>query len=577
MQVYLRFWMVLAGLMLFENSNAQPVGSIDSFQSPVNFPIILSANFGEIRSDHFHSGIDIKTQGAGGKHIYAVEEGYVSRISVSPGGFGKAIYLTHPNGLVTVYGHLNRFTDAIEDYVTENQYRQKVFQINLFPENDRFPVRKGELIGLSGNTGSSLGPHLHFEVRDSKTEYPLNPLLYNLNIRDTIEPVIYNIYLYPLTGKSHVEFQTSKKQFPVNSINGDYSLKNKDSIAVGGLIGIGVETNDFLNAARNRCGVFSIEVKVDQVPVFLNEMTEFSFNETRYINSHIDYEEKIRNKKNIHRTFVDPNNQLSIYRILNNRGKLDFTDNNPHEISVIVKDAYKNSSELIFTLVSSWGPGTDIKEKERVYSRVMPFDISNRYEHNGFRIVIPDHSLYDTLFFTYAKSPGKEGIYSEIHHVHNRFTPVHKNFTMYIKPDTFPEGIESKLLVAKLDEEGDFSAIGGEYSDGFVKVRTRSFGKFTIIADTIPPEIKPVTQIQDRDLSGKRQIKFRISDDISGIRSFNGFIDNQWVLFQYDPKNESLFYSFDDARLVKGKEHELVLTVIDNRENISVFNASFFW
>ncbi len=570
--------LLFSAMLLFASRAEAQLNRINaSFGSPVEFPIILSSNYGELRTDHFHSGIDIKTEGVSGKKIVAAESGYVSRISVSPGGFGKALYLSHPNGYSTVYGHLSRFTEELEAYVKKHQYLKKSFQVNLFPKEGEFRFTKGEIIGYSGNTGSSLGPHLHFEVRDSRTENPLNPLLFNFIVEDTIQPVFYNIFLYPLTQDSHVDLKAEKKRLVVSNNNGSFSLKEKNPITVGGSIGIGIEASDFLNGARNRCGIYTIEVMVDQVPYFYQELDEFSFSESRYINSHIDYEEKILNNRNIHKTFVAPNNNLPIYKLLKDRGRLGFFDNEQHEITLIIKDTYENESRLDFFVASRWNQELKIAKPERTYTRIMLHDTRNIYQHYGFELDIPPGALYDTIFFTYAKSPGIAGCYSEVHHVHSELIPVHRYFNMRIVPDSVPEEIVDKLLIASLDRNNEITSLGGEYKEGAVEVRARSFGRFVVVADTIPPEIKALTPLDKNNLSGNRYIRFRISDELSGIRSYNGFIDDHWVLFEYDPKNELLTYRLDRERIGNHQQHELVLTVIDNKNNISVYQGSFFW
>lgn len=571
----IRLTFVCLLLFLSNLAKAQPPGVNKSFGSPVTFPIVLSANYGELRVDHFHSGIDIKTEGVSGKMILAAESGYVSRISVSPGGFGKALYLSHPNGYSTVYGHLSSFTEELESYIRKHQYQDKTFQINLFPKEGEFRFSRGEVIGYSGNTGSSLGPHLHFEVRDLKTENPVNPLLFNFMVEDTIPPVFYSVYLYPLTLESHVDLKGEKKRLEVTHSNGVFSIDEHYPITVGGIIGIGIETSDFLNGARNRCGIYSIELLLDQVPYLYLEMDEFSFNESRYINSHIDYEEKITNNLNIHQTFVAPNNNLSVYKLLKDRGRLAFFDNENHEITLVIKDAYQNESRLDFHVTSRWNQ--KIERTAGAYTKIMLPDARNIYQHSGFELDIPPGALYDTLYFTYARSPGIAGSYSEVHHVHNELTPVHRYFDIKIVPDSAPLEMKEKLLVALLDKNNEMHPMGGEFSDGAVEARVRNFGRYVVVADTIPPEVAPIAPVYNQDLTGKRYLRFRIKDELSGIRSYNGFIDDQWVLFEYDPKNELLFYRFDPERLKDNRHHELVLTVIDNKKNISVYQGSFFW
>ena len=236
-----------------------------------------------------------------------------------------------------------------------------------------------------------------------------------------------------------------------------------------------------------------------------------------------------------------------------------------------------NVSSIVFSVNSRWDPGEIIKKSEKTYSKIMYPDITNVYKHNGIQLEIPAGALYDTLLFSYAKSPAIPGSYSEVHHIHNDRTPVHLNYKMRIKPDSVPEEVQEKLLVALVDDENEIIPIGGEYAKEIVEVRSRSFGRFIIVADTVAPEIEPLSTVDNMDLSGRRSIRFKITDDLSGIRSYNGFIDNQWVLFEYDAKNDRIAYRFDPERFQNKRNHELVLTVIDNKENITVLHATFYW
>jgi hypothetical protein len=568
---------ILLFLFSIINVYSQAITSQPDFRSPVDFTIYLSANFGEIRKDHFHSGIDIKTQGSTGKKIFSVADGYISRISVSPNGFGKAVYLTHPNGYETVYAHLSEFIPEIEEFVKKDQYSKKIHYINLFPQPDLFPVKKGEIIGLSGNTGSSEGPHLHFEVRNAKNEHPINPLLFNFEIEDNMNPTIVSLFIYPLSKNSRVNDQNVKKRYLVKGNRGKYTLISEQSIEVWGKIGFGIETLDYLNNSWNKCGVYSIEVLIDNEQIFYHEMDEFSFSETRYVNSFIDYEEKLKNNLHVHRTFVAPNNKLSIYKALKNKGIVQLTDKKIHKISIIVKDVLQNTSTLQFRAKSSEADTLAIKTLKSGFSKIMPYDTDNNYIDSNIKITIPKGSLYDTLYFSYMKTTAIPGSYSQIHYVHDRFTPVHKPFTLWIRPDSVPTGFEENLLIASVNEENEITSVGGAWDGEGVEVQTIEFGKFIVVADTLSPEIKPINIKNNSDLSGKNEIRFIVTDNLSGIRSYNGFIDNNWVLFEFDPKNNLVFYSFDEKRLEKEKNHELILTITDRKDNISVYYAKFYW
>ena len=292
------------------------------FHAPLDIPMYLSGNFGEIRSTHFHTGIDIKTQQVTGKRIYSIYNGYLSRIKIQSGGYGKSLYVTHPNGYISVYGHLSKYTPDVEKYVRQSQYERKSYEIDLHLKPDEFPLRKGQYIGLSGNTGRSGGPHPHFEIRDSRTQEPLNVLKYNFNIKDNIQPVIFNLVIYPVNEQSRVNNANKKLIIPVERINRHFSIVTDKIITVHGDIGFGVETFDFLNGSNNRCGAYSIDLLVNDDLIYSHQIDKLSFSELGYINSHTDYEEKVLNKSKIHKLFVAPNNKLSIYKNLKDRGKI---------------------------------------------------------------------------------------------------------------------------------------------------------------------------------------------------------------------------------------------------------------
>ncbi len=548
------------------------------FSSPVDFRIYLAANFGEIRTNHFHSGLDIKTKGRSGEFIRAAADGYVVRISISPGGFGKAIYINHPNGYTTVYGHLNRFTPDIEKYIKENQYSRKTFRITLFPTSDRFVVKKSQIIGYSGNTGSSTGPHLHFEIRDTGTEHPTNPLLYGFEIPDNIPPVINSIVLYPMGKQSSISEKAIKKKFRATKKDGNYILTNDAIINISGPVGVGIETYDLLNDVRNKCSIYSIELKIDGKRNSYFVFNEFAFSETRYMNSHIDYAERLKSKTTIRKTFVDPNNKLRIYQSVLNRGIFSFNDENVHEISLVVKDSYNNTSTINFR-VRSLKPKNKylVNQDENDYLMIFPFDKENKYGFDGFEINIPSYALYDSLKFKLVIAPKITGTYSKVYYIHNKYVPIQKYSTIRIKPENVPPGLESKLLLAALDDKKELFARGGKWNNGMVEMQTREFGIYLITADTISPNIRPYNFKIGPDLSHLRSLKFTITDNFSGIDKYTGYIDGQWVLFEYDPKKDRLFYTFDEERLERNKEHELILKVSDKKENETVFNMEFYW
>ncbi len=571
------FRYLLISCIIFNAINLRIVQAQKIFRSPVNYPIKLSANFGEVREGHFHSGIDIKTGGVTGKNIYAVADGYINRINVSANGFGNALYITHPNGYMTIYAHLLSFSPNIEAYVKNQQYEQKSFRVTLHPDKNEFPVRMGDIIAKSGNTGGSLGPHLHFEIRNAKNQHPVNPLLFHFKIKDNMNPIINRIHLYPLSKDSYIDSSYEKRVYKVKGSNGYYKLEHDRIIPAQGIIGVGIETLDYLNGSWNKCAVYSIEMKVDDKVVYSHEMKEFSYSETRYVNSHIDYEEMKKNGNIVHQTFIAPNNQLSIYNESLNRGRIILSDTNIHLISLTVTDVYKNQSRVTFRLQTAETSFEKNNRKSESFSKMMPYNQENSFSHKGFNINIPEGSLYDTLYFSYAEAPSMTGTFSSVHFVHNRYTPLHKFCNLYITPDSVPIGFESKLITAIINGKEELVPAGGEWDGEKLNVRTRKFGKYVIVIDTVNPEIKPLNIHDNKNMTGLSDIRFRITDDFSGIKSYTGIIDGEWALFEYDPKNDLLVYRFDKDRITKKKQHDLELTIIDDRDNIAVYNAGFYW
>ena len=549
----------------------------DYFISPVEFPLNLSANFGELRTNSFHAGIDIRTGGVTGRRVNAAAEGFVYRIVVSPVGYGRALYIEHPNGYATVYAHLDRFSDEIERYVNEQQYKQQSFRVDLAPPGGMFTFNQGEFIGYSGNTGSSFGPHLHFEIREAATQVPVNPLKFNFDVADHLPPVLYTLAVYPLTHNSLVNGKNEPLYLPLDGGNGRYRIRGNLPIEVYGEIGFGIEAIDFLDGSPNRCGAWAIELFLDNESVYRHELTQFAFAEQRYINSHIDYAEKVRNRRDIQRTFLQPNNRLSINRHHVNRGVGIFYSEGRTDARMVVKDVYRNTSVLSFPVK------TVIPEEEILpppppgnFVMLMRYDQQNRYSGNGASVSLPAGALYDDLLFEFDTSAPADGSLTPVYHIHNRYTPVHRNYNLSIAAD-IPEHLRGKALIVNLNNNNNPSAVNSRWSDGFMHGQTNLFGRFTVMADTIPPEIEPLNIGPGRDMSNQRMIRFRIRDDLSGIRSYNGYIDDEWVLFEYDPKNEHLFYIFEEERIGRGKNRRLELIVDDERDNVSVYTVEFYY
>jgi hypothetical protein len=546
----------------------------DSFVAPLKPPFSFSGGFGELRANHFHSGLDFRTLGRTGLPVYATKEGYISRIGVSPVGYGNALYMDHPDGTTSVYGHLERFHPKLQEYVKEKQYDKESFQVNLTLSPHQFPFKKGEIIAWSGNSGSSGGPHLHFEIRNTESERAYNPIFYNLGIKDNSTPKINAIYVYPLSTSSNVGQGRSKKRYEIAAVPGGYRLKNNLSIDCYGKIGFGIQTQDDFNGVGLKCGIYSATLFCDGKQVFGFKMDNFSFIDTRYANSQADYEEYIKAHRWIQKLYRQPGNHLDIYDPADNNGVLNLDDGKGHEFEVIVSDAFKNKTSLKFHTASK---KLELSINNQPFSKQFVFDRSNEFENNEIKVVIPKDALYDNLDFVWKTTAKPTGCFSNLHHVQSKFVPLQKPYSLSIKCEGLPNKLIDKALIIAVDPtNGQKTAIGGEFSGGWVTVNTAVFGNFAVTVDTTPPMITSLSIKDKKTLTNPSKVQFRIADDLSGIKTFRGEIDGKWVLFEYDQKSKLLTYTFDKERMVFGKSHLLRLIVTDNKQNQSEYKAIIY-
>ena len=572
--------LLIVFVLLMQKAHAQQSFPADYFRPPLDIPMYLSGTFGELRSNHFHAGIDIKTQGVEGLKVYAVADGYVSRVKVGLGGYGNALYITHPNGYISVYGHLKKFNKAITQYVRKNQYKRKSFTVDLYPDKGLLKVKKGDVIALSGNTGGSLGPHLHFELRDAANQHPINPLLFkSIKISDDKSPVIAGLVVYPMGDSSCVNNLNDTAFFKVVASKSGYILQGDKVLNVCGKVAFGLRAYDRMNKTRNKNGIYREQLFLDSVPVFDIRMDELSFYTSRYINSLIDYRYFQKKKRRLIRTELDTNNRLAIYRIIKENGIFTFNDTLMHYAHYVVKDAYGNSSTL-FIKLKGCKTDTVIRKKQRFpkgdslvqvwFSKKTEVDIE------GFKFMLPANALYSSQVLNFGRYSGSSKTYSDVFTVGNRFVPLQKYSTVSLPlSKNVADSLTSKLYVAKLNEEGQADFAGGEYKEGVMVFKTRLLGKCTIMADTVPPVIKPLNVSENKKITNQKSLKFKITDKPTGIKKYAAFLNDKWILMEYNPKKSLLTYRFDWL-LKKGKNH-LKLYVFDNRDNETTFETDLIY
>lgn len=544
----------------------------DYFQSPVLSFIRLTGTFGELRPDHFHSGIDIKSATGGvGQPVVAAADGFVDRIRVQASGYGNVVYIKHPNGYSTLYAHLDRFSPELQKYVRDNQYKRERFEVDLQPADGQFAVKKGQEIGKLGNSGGSTGPHLHFEIRNSMTGKVINPQLFNLPIADNVPPEIRDMKVYFLTDKREV---LGSKALPMRRDKKGVIGLEGDTVRFGAWrVGFGVKAYDHMSGFRNDNGIYAIALFADDKLTYEWRMGELDFDETRYHNAHIDYPARKRFGAWFHRCFVLPGNQLNNYAQTETLGAVELYKDKPVKIKLKVTDAGGNTSTINF-----WALRDEVLETPLLLPFQYAFDYQkdNTIALEDFNMYVPQGTLYESLRFQYTTSASDEpGQYSPLHHLHDTRTPLHKYVDISLKPYNLPEKLRSKAVIAACND-GRPDNCGGTWVNGMLKTRVRSFGDYCIMADADPPSIVPVVFADD--MRKKNSISFRIRDNfaVSGQAdkmSFRGTVDGKWVLFEFDQKRERLTYTFDEH--VGPGKHQLRLAVKDDRGNEAFFEGTF--
>ncbi|WGD34336.1 M23 family metallopeptidase [Olleya sp. YS] len=546
-------------------SQAQDIYPQDYFRSPLDIELVLSGTFAELRSNHFHSGLDIKTKQRVGLNVYATASGYVSRIKVSHYGYGKAVYITHPNGYVTVHGHLQKFSDKIEAYVKKHQYEKESFEIELFPDLNDLIVTKGEVIAYSGNTGGSGGPHLHFEIRDNQ-ERPINPLLFGLKVKDSKKPLVSSVYAYPINDLSHVNGSNLKQKLRLIPLkNGNY--KTEDLTAYG-KIGFAINTIDRQDLAANKNGVFKIETFYNGMQNFTIDFRKFSFNETKHLNRLIDYKHFKDEKERLQKLFLDSNNPLSIYDNIIDDGYLIIYDTLSNVYKVKITDFEGNQTNIDINI-----KGVDKQPNDIAETFTSPYYVKtsevNVLEDQNIKVEFPKQTFYDDFFIDF-KVNGDTLKLDENNKAVKKYFKISYDVSSYSTEDL------KQLYIARLVGWNNFLSYSStKHEKNTLYTRTKNLGTYCLARDTAKPTITPVSFKDGQWLSKYRFLKIKIEDKESGISNYRATINDQWILMEYDYKTMTLTYDFND-KVVTDTKNNLKVIVTDNVGNSSTFEASFF-
>lgn len=585
----------------------------------------LSGGFGDLRTNHFHAGLDIRTGGAEGLAIYAAAEGYVSRIRVMRGGYGNVLYITHPNGFTTVYGHLKNYSSRIEQYLRQQEYNQKTWDIELTPAPNEIVVKKGEIVAISGNTGASGGPHLHFEIRD-EAENAINPMKFGFSeIEDSQAPVIEKVILKTLNAYSRVNGEFGRVSVtPTRTSDGNYTLPTV--IKAHGVIGLELNTYDRSQTSPFRMGITELEVQIDGKTSYKLNLEKMPFDVSKDINVHIDYEIAKTNSVKIQKCYIADGNRLSVYETDQNQGKIIIRDNQFHRISIKVKDSYGNTTSMNFSLQGEV-PNEKFIEKladesaftGNIFTSITENTLTIRAKNTKTPSVILQYKGIPTAIpLAYIKA--KESVYlhdlnkgiadfvqvdnsSESIGIKQEILP--QNGAYYSEPNLkidFANALYDTLYLRttvngnrlSINDEKiplkDFMTItwtptgvaispktsiyfvndarkylGGTWVGNQIKFKTKDLGNFQAITDNDAPVIRPI-RIDSTTLS------FSISDALSGIKNFNCYVNGKWVLMDYEYKSNRIWsIKLNESETFSG---DLRLEVTDNVDNLSVYEIN---
>ena len=546
---------------------SQEIYPTDYFRKPLDIELIPSGTFGELRSNHFHAGIDFKTKQRQGLKVYTAAEGYISRIKISHFGYGKALYITHPNGYVSVYAHLKKFSDKIEKFIKNCQYQKESYEIEEFLSPSELIIEKDEVVAYSGNTGSSGGPHLHFEIRDNE-ERPINPMLFGINIKDTRRPLVQALYAYPLDEYALIngKYKTTQLRL-IPKGKGNFDVENISAI---GNVGFGVVTYDRQDLANNKNGVSNISTYLNGSKNFEIDFKRFSFDEGKHINRLIDYEAFKKRKTRIQKLFLEPNTPLSLYKNVIDDGKIHLEDSTNALYEIKINDFKKNQSVIRIPISSKKSniqkPFNSIVSDQM---SLISYDNTTTLSEGRFEVDFFQNTVYEDEYIDFKTS-------SDTLFLGKDLIPLQKNMKITFDMSNYNEEHQDQLFLAQLwGYKKTPNYINTKREENKLVGYSKKLGTFTVVMDSVAPKIKPLNFKEKQWLSKNRYLKVKISDDLSGIRNYRATVNGNWILMEYDYKTKTLTDDFNDS-VVNDTENKLKVIVTDNVGNSTTFDAIIY-
>lgn len=538
----------------------------DYFRAPLDIPMQLSGNFGELRPNHFHAGLDYKTQQREGLAVYAAADGYISRIKISTFGNGKTIYITHPNGYTTVYAHLQKAVGPIQELIKSRQYEEKSFEVEIFLKPNELVVTKGQQIALSGNTGASEGPHLHFEIRDSKTEFIINPLFFGFDafLKDTKRPLVSAVYVFPLDNQTSVN--QSLRPIPINVTlqkDGSYLA---DRVLANGKIGFGIVATDTDDVSFNKNGVFDVQSFYNGTPTYAFQFDTYSFDEMRYINVLIDYPRYKKSQQRIQRLFRTQPFDLSIIKTDQDNGAIAVAPNLSGTYRIEVADFFKNKT--VITVPIAYDTKPVLVPKEAIRSNYfIKAKKEAIFEKENWTVTFPAQTFYDDFDINFS-------VANKVLTLHDDTVPVHSNFSIQAVDSIHTNEELEKIFIGRI--EGGRVVYNSTYrKENVLTTKVKTLGKYGLFLDNVPPVITMIKPLAGKTVSENDVIQVKINDTLSGIKSYNAFVNDQWILMEYDNKTKLLTHAVNEGKLVDGSNH-LKVIVVDQMGNSSIFETRFY-